>query len=86
MMNTKTKNSPEDSPKFPCPKWNKKEQRLNFPGTAQHEEAEESAKEWFSIIGEELKNNARGLTNKKRKERSELYKQLRIFLGSESEW
>jgi hypothetical protein len=80
MMNTTKKNSPEDSPRFPCPKWNKKEQRLNFPGTAQHE------KEWFSIIGEELKNNARGLTNKKRKELSELYKQLRIFLGSESEW
>jgi hypothetical protein len=34
----------------------------------------------------EVENNARGLTNKKRKELSELYKQLRIFLGSESEW
>jgi hypothetical protein len=74
--------------KFPCPKWDNKEQRLKFPGIQQeqHEEGMECAKEWLSIIGEELKNNARGLTNKKRKERSELYKQLRIFLGSESEW
>jgi hypothetical protein len=62
MMNTKTKNSPEDSPKFPCPKWDKKEQRLKFPGIRQeqHEEGMECAKEWLSIIGEKLKTTLEG--------------------------
>ena len=66
-------------PEFPCPTWNVKTKELKFPGTPP-ERHKDSAKEWFPIIGDMLKPGAPGMTNRKRKDLSRLYRQLAAFL------
>jgi hypothetical protein len=75
-----TKKSASKLPEFPCPTWNVKTKQLDFSPDTPRERHEDSAKEWFPIIGDMLKPGAKGLTNRKRRELSRLHRQLAAFL------
>jgi hypothetical protein len=69
-----------ETPKFPCPKWDKVTGQLNFFGTPV-EQHKECARVWRRNIKALLEGNTRGLTNARRKELAQLDRQLEAFLG-----
>ena len=71
-----------ETPKFPCPKWNKKTGTLSFLGTPE-EQHNECAREWRRNIKALQEGNTRGLTNARRKELAQLDRQLEAFLGED---